>query len=157
MNIFSCVHVSISILSHSKCHVAHFFIRTIPSNKTSSLYHCLIFVLYCVNMSFCNLSYTLLFNHKQELFFGNLNLDLLEGESTSVTLFPSAKTAYPVTGDVFSLPWAVTLRVTGIQVTKTVPSWGPGSTRTSIGGSGRPDGRNILHQRLRKSLIWCLR
>ena len=28
----------------------------------------------------------------------------LEGESTSVTLLPSAKTAYPVTGLVFSFP-----------------------------------------------------
>ena len=31
------------------------------------------------------------------------------------------------------------LRVTGIQVTRIVPSWGPESTRTSMGGSGRPD------------------
>jgi hypothetical protein len=32
----------------------------------------------------------------------------------------------------------VMLRVTGIQVTSTVPSCGPESTRTSIGGSGNP-------------------
>ena len=30
------------------------------------------------------------------------------------------------------------LRVTGIHVTRIVPSWGPESTRTSMGGSGRP-------------------
>lgn len=35
-------------------------------------------------------------------------------------------------------PGLVMLRVTGIQVTRIVPSWGPESTLTSIGGSGRP-------------------
>ena len=32
------------------------------------------------------------------------------------------------------------LSVTGIHVTRIVPSWGPESTRTSIGGSGKPGG-----------------
>ena len=36
-------------------------------------------------------------------------------------------------------PGVVMLRVTGIQVTRIVPSWGPESTLTSMGGSGRPD------------------
>ena len=35
-------------------------------------------------------------------------------------------------------PGVVMLRVTGIQVTRIVPSWGPESTLTSMGGSGRP-------------------
>ena len=44
------------------------------------------------------------------------------GESTSVTFFPSAYTAYPVTG-----PEAGGL-FTGSHVTNNVPSCGPGST-----------------------------
>ena len=35
-------------------------------------------------------------------------------------------------------PGVVIFNVTGIHVTRIVPSWGPESTRTSIGGSGRP-------------------
>ena len=74
-----------------------------------------------------------------------LHVYSLEGESTSVTLFPSAKTAYPVTGaNLFAvlLPTVpsestVVFKVTGIHVTRIVPSCGPPSTRTSIGGSGR--------------------
>ena len=63
---------------------------------------------------------------------------LLVGESTSVTRLPSAKTAYPVTGACLAAsPWVEE----GIQVTSMVPSWGPPSTRTSIGGSGNANVR----------------
>ena len=56
-----------------------------------------------------------------------------------MTRLPSAKTAYPVTGDVLTFcPADVMLSVTGIQVTRMVPSCGPASTLTSIGGSGNP-------------------
>ena len=61
------------------------------------------------------------------------------GESTSVTLLPSAKTAYPVTGAILA---AMETLVAGIQVTRIVPSCGPPSTRTSIGGSGNATKNN---------------
>jgi hypothetical protein len=60
----------------------------------------------------------------------------LLGESTSVTRLPSANTAYPVTG---TCRTPVVFSVTGIHVTKIVPSCGPPSTLTSIGGSGRAE------------------
>lgn len=54
------------------------------------------------------------------------------GLSTSVTFFPSAYTAYPVTmgegGEALG----------GCQVTRRVPSCGPGSTWMSTGGWGKP-------------------
>ena len=40
-------------------------------------------------------------------------------------------------------PGVVIFNVTGIHVTRIVPSWGPESTRTSIGGSGRPGCRHF--------------
>ena len=40
-------------------------------------------------------------------------------------------------------PGVVIFNVTGIHVTRIVPSWGPESTRTSIGGSGRPGWRHF--------------
>ena len=70
---------------------------------------------------------------------------LLVGESTSVTRLPSAKTAYPVTG---ACLWAIPCPVEGIQVTSIVPSCGPPSTLTSIGGSGNAKiGKDIYFSR----------
>ncbi len=66
-----------------------------------------------------------------------------------MTLLPSAKTAYPVTGTCFDETIAV-FNVVGIQVTSIVPSCGPPSTRTSIGGSGMAGNHNNVISLLTK-------
>lgn len=61
---------------------------------------------------------------------------LLVGPWASLTLLPSAKTTYPVTTAPLENPEES--MVTGIQVSSSVPSWGPASTWTFSGGSGTP-------------------
>ena len=66
---------------------------------------------------------------------------LLVGPFVSLASRPSAYTIYPVTRAPLENP-DVSI-VTGSQVRSRVPSWGPDSTCTLIGGSGIPAGKEL--------------
>ena len=79
---------------------------------------------------------------------------LLVGPFVSLASRPSAYTIYPVTRAPLENP-DVSI-VTGSQVRSRVPSWGPDSTCTLIGGSGTPTVKSDQFYYSKTCLKWPL-